>query len=312
MSGKPLPADDVSVTCVAGRGVVGGEDRLRRGRQPRPVVLVGGAPAQAALGVAVVVLHHDLAQGLDAGPERVVCPVPVEVLQEPDGVVAGGVDPGLRPARVLAQAERAAVAASPLLVDQGVQQVPGGAGDLLQRGTYRLGDQLQPGQVTHRGQDMGGIGALRGALPHQPGLLETGQCEVEEAVGPVALGETVAEVGRHAVVEAGIVQLHSHGVLEVDAAADRLGGLTVRQAEPELQDADGGQLGGREARAPVARVPVGEVLVTPQPMQPVSHPYRRRAVRVARPRDLRGPSRDLLTGTGTERQRTPRRLHRYS
>jgi hypothetical protein len=33
-------------------------------------------------------------------------------------------------------------------------------------------------------------------------------------VGTVALGETVAEVGRHAVVEAGIIQLHGHGVLE--------------------------------------------------------------------------------------------------
>ncbi|MFF1703800.1 hypothetical protein [Streptomyces sp. NPDC058252] len=50
-----------------------------------------------------------------------------------------GLDPGagraacLGPGGVLAQADRAAVAASPFLVDQVVQQVPGGAGDLLQR-----------------------------------------------------------------------------------------------------------------------------------------------------------------------------------
>ena len=159
---------------------------------------------------------------------------------------------------------------------------------------------------------MGGVGALRGALAHQTGLLETGQREVEEAVSAVALGETVTEVGQHAVVEAGIVQLHGQGVLEVDAAAHRLGGLPVRQAEQELQHTDGGQLGGREARTPVARVPVGEVLVAPQPVQPVSHPHRRRATRVARPRDPRGQRRDLLTGTGAEGQRAPRQLHRSS
>lgn len=60
-------------------------------------------------------------------------------------------------------------------------------------------------EVPHldRGQDVGGVGALCGALAYQAGLLEAGQGEVEEAVGAVALSETVAEVGRHAVVEAG-------------------------------------------------------------------------------------------------------------
>ncbi len=38
--------------------------------------------------------------------------------------------------------------------------------------------------------------------------------------------------------------------LEVDAAAGRLGGLPVRQAEQELQHTDGGQLRGLEPRAP--------------------------------------------------------------
>ena len=42
-------------------------------------------------------------------------------------------------------------------------------------------------------------------------------------------------VGEHAVVEAGIVQFDGQGLLEVDAAAHRLGGLTVRQAEQELR-----------------------------------------------------------------------------
>jgi hypothetical protein len=67
---------------------------------------------------------------------------------------------------------------------------------------------------------------------------------------------------------------------------------------------------GRQARTPVTRIPVGEVLVTPQPVQPVSHPHRRGATRVARPRDLRGQRRDLLIGTRAKGQRAPQRLRR--
>src|SRR4051794_35221839 len=55
------------------------------------------------------------------------------VVATPAGVVAGGVDPGLGPGGVLAQPVRAAVAASPLLIDQAVQQVRGGQGEFLQR-----------------------------------------------------------------------------------------------------------------------------------------------------------------------------------
>lgn len=149
----------------------------------------------------------------------------------------------------------------------------GGAGDFFQCGADRLGDQFQAGQVTHRGQDMSGVGALWGALVHQASLLEAGQSEVEEAVSTVVFGETVSEVGQHAVVEAGVVQLQGHGVLEVEAAADRLGSLPVRQAEYELQYTDGGQLGGRETRTPVTRVPIGEVFVAPQPVQPVARTH---------------------------------------
>lgn len=186
-----------------------------------------------------------------------------------------------------------------------------GAG-FFERGADRLGDQLQTGQVTHRGQDLGGVCALRGAFPHQSGLLEPGQREVEEAIGTVVCSETVAEVCQHTVVEPGIMQLHRHRILEVDAAANRLGGLPVRQAQQELQHADGGQLSRRKPRTPIPRIPADKVLVAPQPIQPVAHPYRRRTTRVARPRDLRGQRRNLLTGTRAEGQRAPRQLHRSS
>ncbi len=94
-----------------------------------------------------------------------------QVLQQQPGVRPGVVDPGLRPGGALAQADWPAVAAAPLLTGQAFQRMPGGAGDLFQGRPHRLGDQLQAGQVPHRRQDVGGVGALGGALADQPGLL---------------------------------------------------------------------------------------------------------------------------------------------
>lgn len=133
------------------------------------------------------------------------------MFQQSEGVGAGGVDPGLGPGGVLAQAHRAAVAASPLLAHQVVQQVRDSAGEFFQSSPGRLGDQLQPGQVVHRGQHMGGIDALRGGFTYQPGVLEAGQREIEQAGGAIAPGEALTEVGQHTVMEAGIVQLHGQG-----------------------------------------------------------------------------------------------------
>lgn len=75
---KPRPAGGLSPACVAGGGVVRGDDRAGRGRQP---ALLVGAPAQAARRVAVVVLHDDLPESLDTGTERADCPVRVEMFQ---------------------------------------------------------------------------------------------------------------------------------------------------------------------------------------------------------------------------------------
>lgn len=294
--------------CLAWRAEVSYGETIARdeGGSPGPPSFSAVRQRQPACLVTVVVLHHDLAQSLDARAGRAACFVLVDVFQEPDSIVPGGQDPGRGLGGVLSQADRPTVAAAPLLIDQPVQQVRGHTSDFFECGADRRGDQLQTGQVTHRGQDVGGVGALA----YQAGLLETGQHEVEESVSPVAFGETVAEVGQHAVMESGIVQLHRHGVLEVDATADCLGGLPVRQAEQELQHTDGGQLSGREPRAPIPWVPVGEVLVAPQPIEAVANPYRRRTVRIARPRDLRGQRRDLLTGMGAKGQRAPQQLHR--
>jgi hypothetical protein len=53
---------------------------------------------------------------------------------------------------------------------------------------------------------VGGIGALRAAFAHQPCLCESGQREVKQAVGAIALGEAVAEVSQDTVMEAWIIQ----------------------------------------------------------------------------------------------------------
>ncbi len=138
----------------------------------------------------------------DAGTGCAVRSVPVEMFQEPDGVVSGGKDPGLGLGGVLAQADRSTVAQPPVLVDQPVQQV--GEMPAISSSAARTASVISSRRVgiAHRGQDVGGVGALRGALAHQSGLLEAGQREVEKTVGTVVLGKAVAEVGQHAVVEA--------------------------------------------------------------------------------------------------------------
>lgn len=84
--------------------------------------------------------------------------------------------------------------------------------------------------------------------------------------------------------------------------------LPVRQVEQELQHTDSGQLRREQARAPNARILVDEVLVTPQPVEPISDPRRRRTARMARTCNLCGQRRNLLTGTGADEQKTPRQL----
>jgi hypothetical protein len=220
------PAGDLPPAGVAGRRVVGGHDAGCRRRQAGIALVI--APAQASGGVPVVVLDQDLPQGLHLGAAQQVRIASGQVLDEPAGIGPGVVHPGLRPGGVLAQADRPAVAAAPVVVHQAFQRVPGGAGEFLQGRADRLGDQLQAGQAPHRRQDMSGVGALGRALADQPWLLQPGQGQVKEPVGPFFLQQALAEVAQHAVVEARIVELEAERVLEVDPAPHRLYGITVR------------------------------------------------------------------------------------
>jgi hypothetical protein len=118
MRDEPFPAGGMAAARVADRRIVGRHDRGRRRRQP---AVLGCAPAQAAGPVTVVVLHHDLPQSPDPEAGQLIRHVLSKVLQQPDGVAACGEDPALGTGGVLAQTDRAAVAAPPLLVDQAVQ-----------------------------------------------------------------------------------------------------------------------------------------------------------------------------------------------
>ena len=251
--------------------------------------------------VPVVVLHQDLPQRLHPGAAQQARAADGQVLQQPAGVRPCLVHPGLGPGGVLAQADRPAVAAAPVVVHQAFERLPGGAGEFLQSRADRLGDQLQAGQVPHRRQDVGGVGALAGPLTDQPGFLQPGQGQVKEPVRPAFLQQPAAEVAQHAVMEAGIVEIKAERVLEVDPAPHRLGGVAVGQVQQELQHAHRGQLGRRDPRAPVPGIPPGEVLVRPQAVEPVPHPHRRRPGRVAGPRHPRGQLRDLDPQAGTNR-----------
>jgi cytochrome P450 len=72
----------------------------------------------------------------------------------------------------------ATVAPVPVLGDQADQLVPRPAGEFLQRGAHALGDQLQAGQVPHRGQDMSGVTLVSGAFT--PGAVEALAPRIEE------------------------------------------------------------------------------------------------------------------------------------
>lgn len=295
-----VPAD------VAGLGVVGGFDPKARRRQAGFLVAV----TQPVAGIDGELLQQDPAQCRRLPSRRAPRGVCMDGGQQVAGIGAGLGEPGDRMAGLAAHTHLTSVAFAPFGRDQAIENFRGGACDLFKGGAYRFQDQFQTGQFPRGSQDVRGIGALAPTLLDQSCCCQPLQCEIEQAIGAALLGKPVAEVGERTVVEAGVVQLQREGVCEVHAAADRLCGLTVRQVEQELQDRDSGELGRRQPGPPVTRVPRGEVLVMPEPVQPVAYPHGRRATGVARPRDLRGQGRDLHTGTGTDGHRAPQQLQR--
>ena len=110
------PPGDLAPAGVAGGQVVGRDDAGGGGWQAAVAVIV--APAQAAGGILVVILDHDLPQGLHLGAVQQVRVAGGQVLDQPAGVRPRLIDPGLRLGGVLAQPDRPAIAAASVVVNQ--------------------------------------------------------------------------------------------------------------------------------------------------------------------------------------------------
>ena len=137
--------------------------RSRAGGRPS---FVCARPDLAVLGH--IVLHDDPAQALGPGSARAL--VPFEDGEQEVCVLVGLLEAGGGARGLPAQARRAPAAPRPVLVDQPVEPVGVFAGELLERGAYCLGDQLQSGQVAHSGEHAGRVGVGPAALGDQAGM----------------------------------------------------------------------------------------------------------------------------------------------
>ena len=96
----------------------------------------------------------------------------------------------------------------------------------------------------------------------QAEFLELVQQGVQKPLFGLAVDQARAELAEHGVIEAGIGQFQTQGVLPVDAAADGVGGLAIRQALDVLEDGGQGQPGGRIRRLAARGKQIGELVVT--------------------------------------------------
>ncbi len=76
---------------------------------------------------------------------------------------------------------------------------------------------------------MGGVGALPPAPDQQPPLPQAGKQLLQQPFRLVVGGQPGTELAEHRGVKPGVGKLQAQGVLPVDPAADRVGGLAVRQ-----------------------------------------------------------------------------------
>src|SRR3954454_18291826 len=88
---------------------------------------------------------------------------------------------------------------------------------------------------------MSRVGTLPAPLADQAEFPASFQEGVEELQFGLAVDQAGAELAEDGVVEAGIGQFQSQGVLPVDAATDGIGGLAVGETLDVLEDGDGGQ-----------------------------------------------------------------------
>jgi hypothetical protein len=108
---------------------------------------------------------------------------------------------------------------------------------------------------------VGRVGALPAARLEQVEVTKPVQEEVQEQLFGLASDQTGAELTQDGRIEAGIGQFQSQGVLPVDARADGLDGLAVRQALDVLEDGGQGEACGGESGSAAAGEQGGELVV---------------------------------------------------
>ena len=175
----------------------------------------------------------------------------------------------------------------------------------LQRGPHTFPGQLQPVQRRHRGDHMGGIGALLAASPDQARGRQTGQQRVQRHLLQARIRHLVPELGQDRVIKARVIKRQPQQVLPVDPGPHRLGRCPVGQVLLPLQYRHQRQPRRRPARtAPVPER--GRELLILQPLaQPVTDLHRQR------PRPLTGVLGGDRRGDLRIRLRPGGRLHAH-
>ena len=124
-------------------------------------------------------------------------------------------------------------------------------------GAQRLGQQFDPVQLAHGGEDVRAVGAASPSRLEQAALAR----RVQQTLGGVPTQQPAAELAQHAVVEARVGQVEGEQVLPVNARPDRLGRLPVAQPLAELQQRDKGQPSRRIGRLAALGAGVGKACV---------------------------------------------------
>jgi hypothetical protein len=169
-------------------------------------------------------------------------------------------------ARVLALGQAgvlsaARVALDPLRLAHRVHPGRGDDGQGIERVTHRLPDQFNAVERPHGREYMRGVGALAAADAQELALTTPQQEAIEQQRLGRPIAQATAELGEDGAVEAGVGQLQPRHVLPVDACAQGMGRLEVREAFGELQDRDEGQPPGGEGRLPMRGEERGEELI---------------------------------------------------
>ncbi len=143
--------------------------------------------------------------------------------------------PGLGGRRVPG-GHRGAVAAGEIgHADPLLQPVRVRRGQRLQRGPHGFPGQFQPVQRRHRGDHVGGIGALLAARLDQPLRCQACQQRIKHHLLQAGPGHLAPELGQHRMVKARIINGQPEQVLPVQPHPDRIGRQPVSQVLRPLQ-----------------------------------------------------------------------------